>query len=76
MNKPISKNVNSRQYVIAGIQLTCSHCGGNNFARDVRQLNSAGLTAIGMDWINKSAEIFVCTRCGKIEWFDSLNNVS
>ena len=22
-----------------------------------------------LDWLNKSAEVFVCEECGKLEWF-------
>ena len=59
-----------KAYNIAGRELACTHCGGNTFRHDRRQLNSAGMTFLELDWANKSADIFVCTTCGHIEWFD------
>ncbi len=56
-------------YDIAGRQVTCSHCGGTEFDRSEAQLNTAGLTFLDLDWANRSAAIFICKRCGHIEWF-------
>ena len=59
-----------KEYRIAGHELTCVHCGGKTFLHDRRQLNSAGMTFLDLDWASKSADIFVCATCGHIEWFD------
>lgn len=56
-------------FVEAGVTVTCSHCAGQHFERDSRQINSAGLTFLGLDWANKSATVYVCKNCGHVEWF-------
>ena len=33
------------------------------------QLNTAGMTFLKLDWLNKTATIFVCEDCGRLEWF-------
>lgn len=53
----------------AGRQVTCSHCGGTDFEEGSAQLNTAGLTFLDLDWLNKSATIYRCAACGHIEWF-------
>jgi len=58
-------------YVVTlrGKQLVCAHCGGNHFERRNAQLNTAFLTFLDLDWLNSTAEVFVCTSCGRLEWF-------
>lgn len=56
-------------YEVAGKPVTCSHCGQTRFERGQAQLNTAGLSFLDLDWLNKSATIFKCTNCGHIEWF-------
>lgn len=56
-------------YEIAGEMLVCPHCGGIDFEQSEAQLNTAGLTLLGLDWANRNASIFVCMNCGRIEWF-------
>ena len=56
-------------YMIAGRELVCPHCGNRRFEQGEAQLNTAGLTMLGLDWANRSATIFECTACGRIEWF-------
>ena len=54
---------------VRGKQLVCTHCGGRRFARRQAQLNTALMTFFDVDWLNKSAEVFVCSACGRLEWF-------
>ncbi len=49
--------------------LTCTHCGGQSFDEREAQLHTAGMTFFKLDWLNKSATIFVCADCGRMEWF-------
>lgn len=56
-------------YVVAGKQLVCPHCGNIRFEQGEAQLNTQGLTFLRLDWANRSATIFECTNCGRIEWF-------
>ena len=61
------------KYKIKGKVLTCSHCNGSNFEKSAAQLNTSFLTFLDLDWLNKSSDIYICTDCGRIEWFvDSL----
>jgi len=55
--------------ILNGKPLVCPHCGGNQFDQREAQLNTAGLTFFKLDWLNKSAQVFVCGGCGRIEWF-------
>lgn len=27
------------------------------------------MTLFDMDWLNKTADVFVCANCGHLEWF-------
>ncbi len=57
------------RYRIAGTELVCGHCGGNDFRAGKAQLNTALMTFLDLDWLNRTAMTFLCTRCGRIEWF-------
>lgn len=57
------------QYEIAKKQLKCTHCGNTDFKRGKAQLNTALLTFFDMEFLNDTADTFLCTNCGKIEWF-------
>ena len=56
-------------FTVAGKTVTCSHCGGTDFEEGSAQLNTAGLSFLDLDWLNKSATIYKCAACGHIEWF-------
>ncbi|MBQ3302374.1 MAG: DNA-binding protein [Eggerthellaceae bacterium] len=55
--------------MIAGKSLVCPHCEGNRFYVGEAQLNTAGLTFLGLDWANHSAKVYECCACGHLEWF-------
>lgn len=56
-------------FEVAGIELTCSHCGGTRFTKDEAQLNTAIMSLLNLDWLNETADIYTCEACGHIEWF-------
>ena len=56
-------------YEVADRIVDCSHCGSKRFEKSTAQLNTAGLTFLGLDWANRNATILICARCGHIEWF-------
>lgn len=56
-------------YGVAGKQVVCPHCGSRAFDRSQAQLNTAGMTLLGIDWANRSADTLICRTCGRIEWF-------
>ena len=57
------------KYVIEGKTLHCPHCGGEDFDSGEAQLNTAGMSLLGLDFLNTTARTFACRRCGRIEWF-------
>lgn len=57
------------EFEVAGVQVTCSHCGGTEFERSDALLDTAGTSFIGLDWANHSATVLICRNCGHIEWF-------
>jgi predicted nucleic-acid-binding Zn-ribbon protein len=52
-----------------GDELKCVVCGHNEFLTRSAQLNTAGMSFLGLDWANESAVCNVCDRCGYIHWF-------
>ncbi len=56
-------------YEIAGRLIHCPHCGSFEFEKDSALLNTPGMTFVGLDWANRTANVFVCLRCGQIQWF-------
>jgi predicted nucleic-acid-binding Zn-ribbon protein len=55
--------------IINGKPLTCAHCGGQSFDERQVLLDTAGMAFFKLDWLNKSANVFVCQECGRLEWF-------
>jgi predicted nucleic-acid-binding Zn-ribbon protein len=61
--------VGAGHFRAAGRPITCRHCGEGVFQRREAQLNTAGSSALGLDWLDKSAVALVCVNCGMIELF-------
>jgi len=55
--------------IINGKPLLCLHCHGSNFTQRQVQLNTAAMTFLNLDWMNRSATVFHCQQCGRLEWF-------
>ena len=53
----------------AGMTVKCQHCGNEYFQDGSAQLNTAGMTFVGLDWANRSATVLTCTQCSAIQWF-------
>lgn len=62
------------KFEAAGIKIVCPHCKNDQFERSQAQLNTAGLTFLGLDWLNKSASILVCSHCSYIQWFGEITD--
>lgn len=60
----------SDDVVIAGKKLRCNHCSGGVFVQSRAQLNTRGMTFLGLDFANRTAETFSCRNCGHVHWFD------
>ena len=63
--------VNSDEYLINGTKIKCIHCGHTHFEVGFAQLNTAGMTALNLDWANSSASVVTCKNCSFIMWFAS-----
>ncbi|GAA4888666.1 hypothetical protein GCM10023405_02550 [Streptomonospora salina] len=53
-----------------GAYLACTACGHDRFEAHEWKLNTTGMTAFGMDWMNRDATCYVCSECRMIHWFD------
>lgn len=63
------KKPEAKSYEILGKVLKCQICGYDEFERKEGQVNTAGMSFLNLDWLNRSAACFVCDRCGYIHWF-------
>jgi predicted nucleic-acid-binding Zn-ribbon protein len=57
------------EYCVESKKVTCPHCGNQTFAEGFAQLRTAGMTFVGLEWVQQSAYTLLCSRCGRIEWF-------
>lgn len=57
------------RYEAGNIKVICPHCQNDIFDEGSAQLNTAGASLLNLDWLNKSAKILECTKCGLIQWF-------
>lgn len=58
-----------KRYSIAGKAVTCSHCGNDTFEKADAQLNTPGMTFLGLDWANRTATALICDSCSHVELF-------
>jgi predicted RNA-binding Zn-ribbon protein involved in translation (DUF1610 family) len=66
----IEPNLEHAEAVIrGGHPLVCAHCKNDTFYHRSWLLNTAGMTFLNLDWLNQSATNYICSNCGKIEWF-------
>jgi len=54
---------------VFGQVLSCTVCSNRTFRERTSLLNTAGLTFLRLDWANKSATNFICSKCGYVFWF-------
>lgn len=52
-----------------GYDLICPHCRNDRFYERSWLLQTPGMTLLDLDWLNSSALNYVCSNCGRIEWF-------
>jgi hypothetical protein len=50
-------------------ELKCPICDNQLFWTRQAQLNTAIATFFNLDWTNRSATCFVCSKCTHISWF-------
>jgi len=68
--KAFKKSFGPGRYSAGGFEIECSHCKNRVFKEGSAQLNTAGMSFLNLDWLNKSAIVLICTRCGLIQWFN------
>ncbi len=69
-NPPYAVSKNECEIVIAaGRRLTCLVCGGERFAYREVSMNTAGMSFMGLDWANKTADGAICRTCGFVHTF-------
>lgn len=54
-------------------ELVCPVCGNKLFYHRTTQLNTTGMTFLGLDWANRSAYNHFCSECGYMFWFHPLD---
>ncbi len=54
---------------VKGKKLKCNVCEHDQFTYRPSQLNTAGMSMLGLDWANKTAHCYVCKNCTHIHWF-------
>jgi hypothetical protein len=57
------------EFSVKGKQVVCAHCTNDRFRLGRAQLNTPGMTLLGLDWANRTASVLVCTLCGRIDWY-------
>jgi predicted nucleic-acid-binding Zn-ribbon protein len=67
--KVFAETLGPGEFAAGGKQVVCPHCGMTEFAEGSAQLNTAGMTFVGLDWANRSAATLACMKCGCIQWF-------
>ncbi|RYD49811.1 MAG: hypothetical protein EOP85_00905 [Verrucomicrobiaceae bacterium] len=58
-----------KSVTIAGLPLTCPHCKNDRFHQLPWQLSPAGLPFMNLDWLTQATKCYLCSSCGRIEWF-------
>jgi len=66
----LTKDERTLVFHVAGEAISCTHCGNNHFRDRRSQLNTWIASAMDFDFLNRSATTLICTKCGKIQWFN------
>ncbi len=57
------------QIKINGRALKCPHCANDTFHTRESLLNTSGMEFLDLGWLNQPAQNYICSQCGRIEWF-------
>ncbi len=58
-----------RRYRVGERALLCTACGHDQFVKGEAQLQTAGMTFVGLDWTQREATTLACARCSHLAWF-------
>jgi predicted nucleic-acid-binding Zn-ribbon protein len=64
-----SRKSEPENVIVNGNMLECRVCKSKEFTSREAQLNTAGMSMLDLDFLNKTATCFVCANCTHIEWF-------
>jgi len=53
-------------------KLVCNQCGFDQFYSSKYNPSKDGLNFLGLDWMNNSVDVFICSKCGFFHWFASI----
>jgi len=67
--KNVKQSIGPGEYEAQGIKVVCPHCKHDKFITGGAQLNTAFLTFLKLDFVNRTAHTLTCECCGRIEWF-------
>jgi predicted nucleic-acid-binding Zn-ribbon protein len=56
-------------YEVVEKRVVCSHCGGTAFKAQEILLNTWLLSLLRIDWLDSSATVLSCDKCGCLIWF-------
>jgi hypothetical protein len=55
--------------ILDGEPLKCCVCQHARFRSRDAMLNTKGATFFQVEWLNRTANCYVCERCGFVHWF-------
>jgi predicted nucleic-acid-binding Zn-ribbon protein len=61
------------KFEIVGKRVSCSHCHGTSFVAQEILLNTWLLSLLRIDWLDSSATVLSCKKCGQLIWFSADN---
>ncbi len=56
-------------FAVVGKRVSCAHCQGSKFIAKEILLNTWLLSLLRIDWLDSSATVLSCERCGQQVWF-------
>lgn len=63
----VGKPLNPAKYMLAGLEVTCTHCKNNKFIEGTAQVNTTVKSAmLGLDY--KKVYTLICSECGFLHW--------
>jgi len=62
----------SEQIFINDAKLVCNQCEYDQFYSSKYNPSKDGLNFLGLDWMNNSVDVFICSKCGFFHWFASI----
>ena len=59
----------SFEYQVFDRKLVCPVCENNKFYTRETLMNTAGMAFFNLEFINKTANNYICDKCGYVYWF-------